>query len=182
MKRAWVLLLVATVAGLALGGGLMTAVQLPRFAEAQARLRAVQAYLASQNGWSLEQAKAFLEEVKNLKPPQNDEATQLAVQALQMLSEFEQKYIPVPVIYANQADAKDLLGKEAIIYGTVSRVTLSQSGHLFVDVGNWTVVKWRANEKPEGLEVGKAIAAYGTVKEYQGKPEIIVQDLSDIVF
>ena len=182
MRKALIPVAIAVVAGLALGGGLMTAVQLPKYSEAMARLRAVQAYLASSHGWSLEQAKEFMAKVDQLEPPEDSEAVQVATSALQKLAEFERKYIPFPVIYANQAAAEDLLGKKVILYGTVARVNLTDSGHLFVSVGDWTVIKWGAQRTPDGLEAGKAIAAVGTVKVYQGKYEVVVDSLDDIVF
>ena len=86
-------------------------------------------------------------------------------------------------------EASNHIGEYAIVTGTVSQVYHSRGGTCFLDIdgdypnNTFTGVIFKSDSKKftdvEKYE-GKAIELIGTIKEYNGKPEIILKNDSQI--
>lgn len=86
-------------------------------------------------------------------------------------------------------DAADYIGKSVTIIDTVSGVYLSNTGTYFINMGGeypdnvFTAVIFKRDTSKfhnvESLE-GKVIEVTGKVKEYRGKPEIVVNKKKQI--
>ena len=80
-------------------------------------------------------------------------------------------------------DAANYIGKSVTVIDTVSSVYLSKTGTYFINMGgeypdnDFTAVIFKSNSSKfhdvKSLE-GKVIEVSGKIKEYQGKPEIVV--------
>lgn len=86
-------------------------------------------------------------------------------------------------------DAANYNGKSVTVVDTVSSVYLSKTGTYFINMGGeypdneFTAVIFKRNtlkfSNVESLE-GKVIEVSGKVKEYRGKPEIVVNNKKQI--
>ena len=82
-------------------------------------------------------------------------------------------------------DASNYIGKTVAVVDTVSGVYLSKTGTYFINMGGeypdnaFTAVIFKSDtSKFHDVEslVGKVVEVTGKVKEYQGKPEIVVEN------
>ena len=86
-------------------------------------------------------------------------------------------------------DAANYIGKSVTVVDTVSSVYLSKTGTYFINMGgqypdnDFTAVIFKRNtlkfSNVESLE-GKVIEVSGKVKEYRGRPEIVVNNKKQI--
>ena len=83
------------------------------------------------------------------------------------------------------AEAKTHVGQTATVVGPVSGIHVTAKGDAFINLGpeypdqDFTVVVF-ADDVPkfealEGLR-GRTVAVTGAIKEYRGKPEIVLKD------
>lgn len=85
-------------------------------------------------------------------------------------------------------DAKNYIGKAATVRGAVDSIHESRNQTTLLDMGGayprqaFTIVSFRNGPSLTQLApfVGKTISVHGTIKEYQGKPEIILTRLDQI--
>jgi hypothetical protein len=86
------------------------------------------------------------------------------------------------------ADAKNHIGEHATVYGRVYQSKLTRNGTALLDIGGaypneqFSVVEFRADRDYHELAKleGKTISVTGTIKEYRGKPEVVISSLDDI--
>jgi len=86
------------------------------------------------------------------------------------------------------SDAKNHIGEHATVYGKVYQFKLTRTGTAMLDIGGaypneqFSVVEFHADRDYHELAKleGKTISVTGTIKEYRGKPEIVISSLSDI--
>ena len=86
------------------------------------------------------------------------------------------------------ADAKNHIGEHATVYGKVYQSKLTRTGTAMLDIGGaypneqFSVVEFHADRDYHELAKleGKTISVTGTIKEYRGKPEIVISSLDDI--
>ena len=85
--------------------------------------------------------------------------------------------------------AKDHIGEYAIVSGRVVNVFTTRTGTTFLDIGAdypdnpFTAVIFKSdakNFKDVNIYENKTVEVKGKIKEYQGKPEIILKDSSEI--
>jgi len=87
-------------------------------------------------------------------------------------------------------DAKNYIGQEIVVQGTVADVYESESQTIFLNFGKFfpdncfSAVIFKTNASkftdPDNSYAGKTVRVSGTVQEYQGKPEIILNDPAQI--
>ena len=97
--------------------------------------------------------------------------------------------IPKPEGCIGIEDAQNFVGKNACVSGVLEKVFVSKSGTIFLDFCKdyktcpFTAVifKSASSKFPDikSLE-GKSVSITGLVKTYQGKPEIILNDPSQL--
>jgi len=91
------------------------------------------------------------------------------------------------------SEAAKHVGESGIVTGTVSQVYVSKSGNVFLNfdgsypnqVFSATIFKDHVSQFPGGAKdlqamEGKEVTITGKIKEYKGKPEIIVSEPSQI--
>ena len=85
-----------------------------------------------------------------------------------------------PVVSAETAE--NLIGQEAAVYGTVQRARQSDDGYIFITLeGGFTIAWFSPPEDFKPPAVGSGVVVYGTLTEYRGKAEIIVNSPADLV-
>ena len=86
------------------------------------------------------------------------------------------------------SEAKNHIGEHATVYGKVYQSKLTRTGTAMLDIGGaypneqFSVVEFRADRDYHELAKleGKTISVTGTIKDYRGKPEIVISSLNDI--
>jgi hypothetical protein len=86
------------------------------------------------------------------------------------------------------SDAKNHIGEHATVYGKVYSSKLTRGGTVLLDVGGaypneeFSVVEFHGDSDYHELVKleGETISVTGTIKDYRGKPEIIISSPSDI--
>jgi len=88
------------------------------------------------------------------------------------------------------AKAKNNIGKEVIITGKIDQVVKSTGGNYFFNMGGkfphnkFTAVIFKSDAKKFGKVIntyeGKNVEITGKIKEYNGKPEIILNSVDQI--
>ena len=85
-----------------------------------------------------------------------------------------------PVVSAQEGS--NLIGQQAAVYGTVQKARKSSDGYVFLTLDGGFYVAWFS--PPEDFKlpaVGAGVVVYGTITEYNHKPEIVVASPSDLV-
>jgi hypothetical protein len=85
-------------------------------------------------------------------------------------------------------EAKDHIGKDETVCGTVYQVQLSKSGTVFLNIGSdhpnqpFTAVCFHGAIPYETLKQFESLSVCvtGTIRDYKGKPEITITSLSQI--
>jgi DNA/RNA endonuclease YhcR with UshA esterase domain len=85
-------------------------------------------------------------------------------------------------------DAKDHIGEQTTVYGRVYSSKLTKSGTVLLDIGGaypneeFSVVEFDGDTNfPELVKLeGKIISVTGTIKDFRGKPEIVISSPRDI--
>jgi DNA/RNA endonuclease YhcR with UshA esterase domain len=87
------------------------------------------------------------------------------------------------------AKAKDNIGKQVIVKGKIEQVVKSTAGNYFFNMGGkfphnkFAAVIFKADAKKFGrlnTYEGKVVEISGRIREYNGKPEIILDSLTQI--
>ncbi len=86
-------------------------------------------------------------------------------------------------------EAKDYIGKETTVCGTVYQVQLSKQGNIFLNIGGdhpnqpFTAVCFKGTIPYESLKHFESlpVCVTGTIRDYHGKPEITITSLSQII-
>lgn len=86
-------------------------------------------------------------------------------------------------------EAKNHIGEKVIVKGTIDQVHTTETGTTFLNIDGeypdnvFTIVIFKSDSKKfpnvESYE-GKKVEVSGTIKEYRGKPEIILRTLKNI--
>jgi len=85
--------------------------------------------------------------------------------------------------------AKSHVGEEVIIIGKIDQVVKSATGNYFFNMGGkfphnkFTAVIFKAEARRFGrlnTYEGKEVEIFGKIKEYNGKPEIVLDSLNQI--
>lgn len=94
-----------------------------------------------------------------------------------------------PQAKISPARAKNNIGKEVIVNGKIDQVVKSGTGNYFFNMGGkfphnkFTAVIFKSDARKFGrlnTYEGKEVEIVGKIKEYNGKPEIILDSLSQI--
>ena len=85
-------------------------------------------------------------------------------------------------------DAKDYIGKTIQVKGKVASIFVSQKGNTFINFDDkspnqtFTVVLMSETKMDiSKIKEESILTVYGEIKEYKGKPEIILEDSSQII-
>lgn len=94
-----------------------------------------------------------------------------------------------PQTKISPAKAKNNIGKEVIVSGKIDQVLKSTKGNYFLNMGGkfpqnkFTAVIFKSDAKKFGrinTYEGKEVEISGKIREYNGKPEIILNSLKQI--
>ena len=85
-------------------------------------------------------------------------------------------------------EAKNHIGEDATVCGMVYQVQLSKSGSIFLNIGGdhpnqpFTAVCFKGTIPYESLKnfESLAVCVTGTIRDYKGKPEIMITSLNQI--
>ena len=85
-------------------------------------------------------------------------------------------------------DAKDNIGKTLQVKGPVASIFVSQKGNTFINFDDkspnqtFTVVIMAETTIDIGkIKEGSILTVYGEIKEYKGKPEIVIEKQEQII-
>jgi len=86
------------------------------------------------------------------------------------------------------SEAKNHIGERATVYGKVYQSKLTRTGTAMLDIGGaypneqFSVVEFRADRDYHELAKleGETISVTGTIKDYRGKPEIVIASPEEI--
>ena len=85
-------------------------------------------------------------------------------------------------------DAKDNIGKTIQVKGTVSSIFISQKGNTFINFDDISpnqtftaVVLSETTIDISKIKEGSILTVYGEIKEYKGKPEIVLEKQEQII-
>ena len=85
-------------------------------------------------------------------------------------------------------DAKDNIGKTLQVKGKVAAIFISDKGNMFVNFDDkspnqtFTVAIFAGKNVDTGkITEGCVLTVYGEIKEYKGKPEIVVESNEQII-
>ncbi len=83
------------------------------------------------------------------------------------------------------SEAKDHVGEDAVVLGKVEQVSQSAKA-VFVNFGGkfpahvFTAVSFNLPYSALSKFEGKTVSVFGTIKDYKGKPEIVLHDILQI--
>jgi DNA/RNA endonuclease YhcR with UshA esterase domain len=88
----------------------------------------------------------------------------------------------------SSGDAKDNIGKTVQVKGKVANIFVSQKGNTFINFDDkspnqtFTVVLMsETNIDISQIKEESILTVYGEIKEYKGKPEIILENSSQVI-
>ena len=85
-------------------------------------------------------------------------------------------------------EAKDNIGRTVQVKGNVASIFISQKGNTFINFDDKSpnqtftaVIMSETNIDISGINEGSTLTVYGEIKEYKGKPEIILESKEQII-
>jgi DNA/RNA endonuclease YhcR with UshA esterase domain len=85
-------------------------------------------------------------------------------------------------------DAKDYIGKTVFVKGLVSGIFVSQKGNTFINFDEkspnqtFTVAVFAETKiDVSNIKEGSKVTVYGEIKDYKGKPEIVIEKPEQII-